>query len=380
MFNFIRGSVYLAVTGNLTYVHHPLRATHGADVASLDRVLGLPTASKCDAVCAERMIANRFVHVVSYSFAKPRPFDPKRPQASLRHPPVLSLERALIDHAGGRNSSAAAYLENWEATLAAARADAVREGRKRVLLDVRGCPRKYLVTAEMRAWFLAAHDAAQRDAATRVPLSFRRDRVVVALHFRSPDTKAPLPIYKNGTKEYVGGGEQSHDEFCAMWPDKCLTSGYYAAVVGQAVRWAGVSRDEVDVVLFTEGKPKAQAQYDEIQAKIPGLQVRRGNGSTFASDIAHLAAADVLVTANSGVSLIAATLSRGVLLVGSNHDYIRQSDGLPNRVSCDVATGACDRRAFAAGWRRAVESKCARRGAAQPVDRGAAVGWDGLCS
>ena len=43
MFNFIRGSVYLAVTGNLTYVHHPLRATHGADVASLDRVLGLPT-------------------------------------------------------------------------------------------------------------------------------------------------------------------------------------------------------------------------------------------------------------------------------------------------------------------------------------------------
>ena len=80
------------------------------------------------------------------------------------------------------------------------------------------------------------------------------------------------------------------------------------------------------------------------------------------------------------VSLIAATLSRGVLLVGSNHDYIRQSDGLPNRVSCDVATGACDRRAFAAGWRRAVESKCARRGAAQPVDRGAAVGWDGLCS
>ena len=94
----------------------------------------------------------------------------------------------------------------------------------------------------------------------------------------------------------------------------------------------------------------------------------------------HLAAADVLVTANSGVSLIAATLSRAVLLVGSNHDYIRQSDGLPNRVSCDVATGACDRRAFAAGWRRAVESKCARRGAAQPVDRGAAVGWDGLCS
>ena len=73
MFNFIRGSVYLAVTGNLTYVHHPLRATHGADVASLDRVLGLPTASKCDAVCAERMIANRVVHVVSYSFAKPRP-------------------------------------------------------------------------------------------------------------------------------------------------------------------------------------------------------------------------------------------------------------------------------------------------------------------
>ena len=61
-------------------------------------------------------------------------------------------------------------------------------------------------------------------------------------------------------------------------------------------------------------------------------------------------------------------------------NYIRQSDGLPNRVSCDVATGACDRRAFAAGWRRAVESKCARRGAAQPVDRGAAVGWDGLCS
>ena len=57
MFNFIRGSVYLAVTGNLTYVHHPLRATHGADVASLDRVLGLPTASRCDAVCAERMIA-----------------------------------------------------------------------------------------------------------------------------------------------------------------------------------------------------------------------------------------------------------------------------------------------------------------------------------
>ena len=39
-----------------------------------------------------------------------------------------------------------------------------------------------------------------------------------------------------------------------------------------------------------------------------------------------------------------------------------------------------DRRAFAAGWRRAVESKCARRGGAQPVDRGAAVGWDGLCS
>ena len=128
----------------------------------------------------------------------------------------------------------------------------------------------------------------------------------------------------------MGGGEQSHDEFCAMWPDKCLPSGYYASVVGQAVRWAGVSRDEVDVVLFTEGKPKAQAQYDELQAKIPGLQVRRGNGSTFASDIAHLAAADVLVTANSGVSLIAATLSRGVLLVGSNHDYIRQSDGLPN--------------------------------------------------
>ena len=84
--------------------------------------------------------------------------------------------------------------------------------------------------------------------------------------------------------------------------------------------------------------------------------------------------------ASAGVSLIAATLSRGVLLVGSNHDYIRQSDGLPNRVSCDVATGACDRRAFAAGWRRAVESKCARRGGAQPVDRGAAVGWDGLCS
>ena len=79
----------------------------------------------------------------------------------------------------------------------------------------------------MRAWFLAAHDAAQRDAATRVPLSFRRDRVVVALHFRSPDTKAPLPIYQNGTKEYVGGGEQSHDEFCAMWPDKCASSAYW---------------------------------------------------------------------------------------------------------------------------------------------------------
>ena len=38
----------------------------------------------------------------------------------------------------------------------------MREGRKRVLRDVRGGPRKYLVTAEMRDWFLKAHDAAQR--------------------------------------------------------------------------------------------------------------------------------------------------------------------------------------------------------------------------
>ena len=46
---------------------------------------------------------------------------------------------------------------------------------------------------------------------------------------------------------------------------------------------------------------------------IPGLNLKLGNMTTLPSDLDHLAQADVLLTANSGLSLVAASLARGVM-------------------------------------------------------------------
>ena len=103
---------------------------------------------------------------------------------------------------------------------------------------------------------------------------------------------------------------------------------------------------------------------------MPGLKLRLGSAATVADDLEHLSAADVLLTANSGLSLVAATLSAGVVLTSAQHKYVARSPGLPRKVVCD-AGGSCPKDKL----KRAVGSFLAAGGAGRRL--GAAPWMEG---
>ena len=58
MSNLLRASVSLALHYNLTYVHHPLRCSHGVDWRVLDRWFDYGHGAPCDAACIDSAVAS----------------------------------------------------------------------------------------------------------------------------------------------------------------------------------------------------------------------------------------------------------------------------------------------------------------------------------
>ena len=84
---------------------------------------------------------------------------------------------------------------------------------------------------------------------------------------------------------------------------------------------------------------------------IPGLNLKLGNMTPLPSDLDHLAQADVLLTANSGLSLVAASLARGVIVSQKDQTYIAGSlAGLKYGGTICARDGVCEQAGFLRAW------------------------------
>lgn len=330
MQNLLRGVVWLALTRNLSYVHTPLAATHGVDSAALDAWSGHGLSQECDERCL------RYVTHVRYAFSPTR----------------LSLDKADGNVREKRNSSAARALHGFDALLTS-----LPPRLRGTLITVDGCPKKYYVGALERAWLVARHEDALR--MTPRPLAYDPTKLNVALHLRSPDVNVSSGVQHNAT------------EWCKRWAGRCTSDDFYVRAVKSlrhALCRAGVSSDAIQLWLFTESaSPEA---HRSLERALPGLKLRLGSAATVADDLEHLSAADVLLTDNSGLSLVAATLSAGIVLTSAQHKYVARSPGLPRKVVCD-AGGSCPKDKL----RRAVGSFLAAGGAGRRL--GAASWMEG---
>ena len=66
-FNSLRASLFYVLVYNLTFVHYPLCATHGANATAIDEWLGMGDADpSCGSRCVTRAIAAGTLRKVSY--------------------------------------------------------------------------------------------------------------------------------------------------------------------------------------------------------------------------------------------------------------------------------------------------------------------------
>ena len=100
-----------------------------------------------------------------------------------------------------------------------------------------------------------------------------------------------------------------------------------------------------------------------MQRELPSLHLSLGNtADTVTRDIDHLAAADVLITANSAFSLLAATFYNGVKVIHPDCKYIMYSGGISRKVVASPS-GDFDDKAL----RRMLRNLATRHVLVQPV-------------
>lgn len=280
-FNFLRASLFYVLEHNLTYLHYPLCATHGANATAIDAWLGMGDGDpSCGSRCVTDAVAAGTLRKVSYVQRGGR----------------QTLESVLAS--GGAELSTAIKAEPGDG----------------VVFELVGCPKFTLVMPAMREWFLARYRRAREAAPT--PLAFGKGKVAIAIHFRA------------------GGIVGSH-----MFRGRWTTPAWYIATLKQLFAVSSLDvdaeRGNAEVWLFSEGK-RDEPHFVEFLTAIPQIKLRLGTGDSVPSDVDHLAAAHVLITAHSSFSLLAATLSDGVKLVHRNKQkFLRTSPGITRKVYVD---------------------------------------------
>ena len=103
MSNLLRASVSLALHYNLTYVHHPLRCSHGVDWRVLDRWFDCGHGAPCDAACIDSAVASGGLREASHFFGC-RDGATRCRVGSRRHT-YRNLELSELDVRAGRNTT-----------------------------------------------------------------------------------------------------------------------------------------------------------------------------------------------------------------------------------------------------------------------------------
>ena len=340
MSNLLRASVSLALHYNLTYVHHPLRCSHGVDWRVLDRWFDYGHGAPCDAACIDSAVASGGLREASHFFGC-RDGATRCRVGSRRHT-YRNLELSELDVRAGRNTTQARDVLAFGAIVARERARVAATGQG-VVLRVGGCPRRYLVDAPVREWLQTRYEGARRRAGA--VLAYEPRSVNLAIHYRSGDVK----VRSDGSLAVV------YDERL-----KRLQTGpaFYAAAVRQVVAWTRLPPSRVRVWLLTEGLIDTDEHVRDsnlllaaFTTAIPGLNLKLGNMTTLPSDLDHLAQADVLLTANSGLSLVAASLARGVIVSQKDQTYIAGSlAGLKYGGTICARDGVCEQAGFLRAW------------------------------
>ena len=284
-FDFLRASLFYVLEYNLTFVHYPPCATHGANATAIDEWLGMGDADpSCGSRCVTRAVEAGTLRKVSYMQRGGR----------------QTLESVLAT--GGEELSTAIKAEPGDG----------------VVFELVGCPKFTLVTPATREWFFARYQRAREAAPAR--LAFGAGKVAIAIHFRA-------------------GGIVGSPMFDGRW----TTPAWYIAMLKRLFAVSSLDVDaksgNAEVFLFSEGK-RDEPHFVEFLAAIPELQLRLGTAdSSVRSDVdhlSHLAAAHVLITAHSSLSLLAATLSDGAKLVHrTKQESLRTSPGITRKVYVD---------------------------------------------
>ena len=120
MSNLLRASVSLALQYNLTYVHHPLRCSHGVDWRVLDRWFDYGHGAPCDAACIDSAVASGGLREASHFFGC-RDGATRCRVGSRRHT-YRNLELSELDVRAGRNTTQARDVLAFGAIVARERA------------------------------------------------------------------------------------------------------------------------------------------------------------------------------------------------------------------------------------------------------------------